>query len=250
MTTIAVIPARFESTRFPGKPLLNQTGKYLVQHVYEQVTMSCVDRVIVATDDQRIRKAVESFGGECAMTSPDHRSGTDRVAEVARTEHADIFINVQGDEPEIEPAAIDKLVSLIQDSRFSMATLACSFADVQRQGIDADPSDPNCVKVVCGNGRALYFSRSLIPHPRHSGIENAGPLLHLGIYAYTAPLLLELSSLSATPLERSESLEQLRALESGHDIAVGIVERAAVGIDTPEDYAAFVKRRAQSRPRL
>jgi 3-deoxy-manno-octulosonate cytidylyltransferase (CMP-KDO synthetase) len=243
---VAIIPARYASTRFPGKPLANETGKYLIQHVCEQVARArSIAETIVATDDQRIAEAVQSFGGRAAMTRPEHPSGTDRVAEVAESLEADVIVNVQGDEPEIEPANIDKLVSLLADDpSVQMGTLACPFP------AGADPADPNAVKVVLDRrGRALYFSRSLIPYPQ----DHAGPpgatgdpsrwLLHLGIYAYRRAFLLELAQLPPTPLEQRERLEQLRPLEHGHPLAVAIVEKATLGIDTPEDYAAFVQRR-------
>ena len=242
-SAVVIIPARFASTRFPGKPLAKETGKYLIQHVCEQVERAGrIDRVIVATDDERIAAAVASFGAECAMTRADHPSGTDRVAEVVETLDCDVVINVQGDEPEIEPAAIDLLVSLLDDGEFPMATLACRFA-----GIDAAADDPSCVKVVCGGGRALYFSRSVVPYERNRVAGFDGPLLHLGIYAYRRDFLLELASFKPSPLERVEGLEQLRVLEHGYSIAVGVVEKACAGIDTPEDYAAFVSRYRASR---
>jgi len=243
--TVAVIPARYASIRFPGKPLARQTGKYLIQHVYEQVRRArSISEVIVATDDLRIREAVESFGGRVVMTRADHPSGTDRVAEAAEGVDADLIVNVQGDEPEIEPDSIDRLVALLAcQPEVGIATLACPFA------AGANPADPNAVKVVLDRkGRALYFSRSLVPYPRDAKGRPDVPgdwLLHLGIYAYRRDFLLKLASLEPTPLERRERLEQLRALEQGQPIAVGIVERAAIGIDTPEDYAAFVER---SRP--
>jgi 3-deoxy-manno-octulosonate cytidylyltransferase (CMP-KDO synthetase) len=246
---IAVIPARYASTRFPGKPLANETGKVLIQHVYEQVARArSVTDVIVATDDDRIVKAVQSFGGRVAMTRPDHPSGTDRVAEVAATLDADVIVNVQGDEPEIEPAHIDRLVALLADNPDApVGTLACPFPP------GADPADPNANKVVLdGRGRALYFSRSLIPYPRDRAGKPDDPsrwLLHIGIYAYRRAFLLELAKLPPTPLEQRENLEQLRILENGTPIAVAIVDKAALGIDTPEDYAAFVKRQMSSRHR-
>jgi len=250
VTAIAVIPARFASSRFPGKPLAKQTGRFLVQHVWERVrAAACLDRVIVATDDERIAEAVGSFGGEVMLTRADHQSGTDRVAEVCRDLECDLVVNVQGDEPEIEPATIRRLVELLeQDDRCPMATLACPFSGIP----GSDPSDPDAVKVVVDlNGRALYFSRSLIPHPPDaaaaSGASGA-PLLHLGIYAYRRAFLLRLASWEPTPLEQLERLEQLRVLEHGHSIRVGVVARAAVGIDTPEDYAAFVQRYTTPEP--
>ena len=168
-------------------------------------------------------------------------------AEVAQTLDCDIVLNIQGDEPEIEPDAIQTLIALLKNGGdCPMATLACGFDDLARCGIDADPHDPGCVKVVIAQGRAIYFSRSLIPHPHNSIANDAGPYLHLGTYGYRREFLLKLETLEPTSLERTEGLEQLRVLEHGYDIAVGLVERAAVGIDTPEDYAAFVTRYARS----
>lgn len=242
MTAVAVIPARHASTRLPGKPLLNRTGKYLIQHVYERVSRaSRVRKVIVATDDRRIYDAVESFGGCVMMTRADHASGTDRVAEVAASIPADIIVNVQGDEPEIEPANIDRLISLLDGGADrDMATLACPFPE------DADPGDPNTVKVVMdAAGHAIYFSRSPIPYPRDGKDlkdHRADFLLHIGIYAYRRDFLLALAGTPTGRLERIEKLEQLRVLEQGSTIAVGLVDRAAIGIDTPADYEAFVKR--------
>ncbi len=244
LNTIALIPARFASTRFPGKPLAHDTGKYLIQHVYEQVSRAdAVSEVIVATDDDRIFQAVHSFGGRAEMTRADHPSGTDRVAEIAQHLDADIIVNVQGDEPELEPAHIDRLIALMADNPDApVGTLACPFPP------DADPTDPNANKVVLdARGRAMYFSRSLIPYPRDCNGQPDDParwLLHIGIYAYRRAFLLELAKLPPTPLEQREQLEQLRVLEHGHTIAVAVVDRAAVGIDTPEDYAAFVRRQA------
>lgn len=245
MTAIAVIPARYASTRLPGKPLLRDTGKYLIQHVCERIAQArSIQGMIVATDDGRIAEAVRSFGGQVVMTRADHVSGTDRVAEVAERLDADLVVNVQGDEPEMEPAAIDRLVGLLQEQpQVRMATLACPFASSE------DPSNPNKVKVVVDRqGRALYFSRALVPYPRDTQgrpTDAVGPgwYLHLGIYAYRRDFLLHLAKMPPTPLEQCERLEQLRVLENGFKIAVGIVPQAAVGIDTPEDYAAFVQRR-------
>lgn len=249
MRTIAVIPARYDAVRFPGKPLADQTGKFLVQHVYERARQAkLIDDVIVATDDKRIASAVASFGGNCIMTRKEHPSGTDRVAEVAREVDADLYANVQGDEPEIEPASIDTLVTLMRDNNHPMGTLACDFDNLAKVGIAAAPDDPNCVKVVMANDHALYFSRSHIPHPRNTGIAPA--YLHLGIYAYRREFLLNLASLAPTPLEQAEGLEQLRVLEHGFSIAVGLVKTAAVGIDTPADYEAFVKRYQTSSRRI
>lgn len=238
----AVIPARFGSTRLPGKPLLRATGKYLVQHVCERVAAArSVDRVIVATDDRRIREAVESFGVECVMTREDHATGTDRVAEVARALDADLIVNVQGDEPEIDPLHLDALMErMLADEEAAVGTLCCPFPD------GLDPRDANKVKVVLDcRQRALYFSRALIPFPREAaGVGEARTAwrLHVGVYAYRRERLLALSELPQTPLEEIERLEQLRALYYGLPVAVVDVEAAAPGVDTPDDYAAFVER--------
>lgn len=242
MKAVAVIPARYASTRLPGKPLLRETGKYLIQHVCEQAAKSSLlSGVIVATDDRRVFDAVRSCGFEARMTRADHPSGTDRVAEVASDLDADIIVNVQGDEPEMEPGAIDTLVAQIGGRRdVGIATLACPFPE------GADPSAPSAVKVVVDlRGRAMYFSRALVPFPRDGGGRSDEPsrwLLHLGMYAYRRATLLEIAKLRPTPMETAEKLEQLRFLENGYEIMVGIVDRAAVGVDTPEDYAAFVRR--------
>jgi len=249
MLVVAIIPARFGSTRFPGKPLANQTGKFLIQHVYEQVVAArCVKRCIVATDDERILSAVRSFGGQATLTRPDHPSGTDRIAEVVRGLDGrpdDIILNVQGDEPEIEPAYLDRLVErLVADPGCPVATLACPFPP------GSDPRDPHCVKVVCNRReRALYFSRALIPYPRDGQLAgDARWLLHLGVYAYRRDFLLDFSTWETSALERVEGLEQLRVLEHGHPIAVAVVPHAFAGIDTPADYERFVARcRARMR---
>ncbi len=240
---VAVIPARYASTRYPGKPLAKKTGKFLIQHVYEQVRLApLISEVIVATDDQRIADAVESFGGKVAMTRADHPSGTDRIAEVAANLECDVVVNVQGDEPEIEPVSIAQLVELLQDHpECEMATLACPFKLID----GADPKDPNAVKVrIDHNNIAVDFSRALLePETNHeSRTTDHGPLLHLGIYAYRRDFLLKFPTMAPTPLEKSERLEQMRAVENDHKIAVGLVRCAAVGIDTPEDYEAFVRR--------
>jgi len=261
LTTLAVIPARYASTRFPGKPLADKTGKYLIQHVCERVgECSKIDRVIVATDDDRIVRAVESFGGEACMTRPDHATGTDRVAEVAATlslADDDLVLNVQGDEPEIDPDALDRLLDRMNADADScrIGTLAAPFAaDGPREG-PGSPFDPNCVKVVVDvGGRALYFSRSPIPYPRETGGVVDRPsrwLLHLGAYAFRMDALRTITGggLKRTALEQAESLEQLRWLEHGLPIGVVIVEHAFVGIDTPEDYATFVER-TSGKPRF
>ncbi len=231
---VAVIPARFGSTRLPGKPLLKETGKYLIQHVYEQARRCArLGRVIVATDDERVLESVRSFGGEAVMTSLHHPSGTDRIAEAVRDVDCARVINIQGDEPEIEPGLIDTLIGLLDKAE--MATLAVPFER------PADAILPGRVKVVIDrHHNALYFSRSPIPHALGGGPP---PLLHLGLYGYTKTFLLRYVALDRTPLEQAEKLEQLRALEHGYKIKVGIVRWTSTGgIDTSEDYAAFVER--------
>ncbi len=241
MKATVIIPARYASTRLPGKPLLAETGKPLIQHVVESVQAAAtVDAIVVATDDDRIFEAVEAFGGRAVMTSPDHRCGTDRLAEAASPEKLnladdDIVVNVQGDEPDIPAQCIDQLVALIETTDAPMATLATPLPAAQA-------ADPNKVKVVmCACGMAMYFSRAMIPCDR-DGEGQTHYLLHLGIYAYRAGFLQTPSALPQTPAEKSEKLEQLRALENGYSIAVGVIDYHAAGIDTPEDYAAFVKR--------
>ena len=212
----------------------------LIQHVYEQVRRAeLVDRVFVATDDRRIIEAVHAFGGEAVMTRGDHANGTSRIAEVAGDLDAQVIVNVQADEPEIEPALIDTAIRCLDgNTSCPVATLASPFAR------DEDPADPNIVKVVLdAAGRALYFSRALIPHDR-DGDAGEPPLKHLGIYVYRRDFLLEFTQLAPTPLERIERLEQLRVLEHGHRIAVAIVTAQYHGIDTPEQYDEFVARRA------
>ncbi len=244
MAIVGIIPARFASTRLPGKPLLSDTGKPMICHVVEAAGRSKrLDRIIVATDDARIAEAVGAFGGEVAMTRLDHPSGTDRVAEViARMPEARLIVNLQGDEPEVSGATIDRLVDLLEsDLEAPMATLATPIRD------EATYRDPSCVKVVrSASGRALYFSRSPIPHHRDGPpdwlAELPAAYLHLGLYAYRRKFLLGLAEMPTSPLERAEKLEQLRVLEAGHPIALGIVEERGVGIDTPEDYRRFVER--------
>lgn len=245
---LAVIPARFASSRFPGKPLADRTGKPMIQHVVEQVTQArTIERTIVATDDQRIFDAVTAFGGEAIMTRSDHPNGTTRIAEVADLlpgSPSDIIVNVQGDEPEIEPRIIDALVQSLERQPApelggcAMATLAARF------GANEDASNPNIVKVVATQtGEALYFSRSLIPFDRdQQKLPDAQPLRHIGMYAYRRAFLLKYVTLPETPLERAERLEQLRALEHGHRIALAVVQSNSHGIDTPQQYEAFVQR--------
>jgi 3-deoxy-manno-octulosonate cytidylyltransferase (CMP-KDO synthetase) len=236
-----VIPARFAAARLPGKPLLNASGKYLIEHVYEQAVQArCADQVIVATDDVRILQAVHSFGGQCIMTRTDHVSGTDRIAEVAESLDVDAIINLQGDEPLFDPAGLDLLADLLQkDADAEVATLATPIREAETY------RNPNCVKVVCDDrGRALYFSRSPIPMVRDGDPDFATEpprfLLHLGVYAYRRATLLRLARTPPHPLEQLEKLEQLRVLGNGGIIQVGVISWAHRGVDTPEDYAAFL----------
>lgn len=238
----ALIPARFGSTRLPGKPLLKETGKYLVEHVYERVSAARrIDRVIVATDDERILDAVKGFGGNAVLTSSEHPSGTDRVAEAAAALSHEIILNVQGDEPDIDPNLLDELFEhLGAGEDVDMATAAVEIKDA------ASLASPHVVKVVLGeDGRALYFSRAPIPHGGEPGGETA-PLKHIGVYAYRRRSLLRLAKLPSVPLERSEKLEQLRALFHGMSIQVLLTDSDHHGIDTPEEYAAFVDRYKES----
>jgi 3-deoxy-manno-octulosonate cytidylyltransferase (CMP-KDO synthetase) len=240
--TAIVIPARYASRRLPGKPLLKATGKYLIQHVYEQACQSTrADAVVVATDDPRIAAAVDSFRGRVMLTRSDHPSGTDRVAEVAGQLDADVIVNLQGDEPLVDPASLDLLPDLLRDhADADVATLAVPFSSVEAW------RNPNCVKVVCdAHGRALYFSRSPIPFVRDGEPDfQARPpqfLLHLGLYAYRRPFLLRLAGAPPEPLETLEKLEQLRVLALGHRIQVGLTRHLAAGVDTYEDYLEFVR---------
>lgn len=248
MKAAIVIPARYASSRLPGKPLLRETGKYLVQHVYERALLARrASAVVVATDDPRIVAAVESFGGRVVVTRRDHASGTDRVAEVAGGLDADVFINLQGDEPLIDPASLDCLADLLaRDPLAQMATLA-----VPLSSLDAY-HNPNCVKVVRdASGRALYFSRSPVPFVRDGKPDFAARpshfLQHLGLYAYRREFLLQLAALPPQPLEQFEKLEQLRVLALGMPILVGVVEQAGLGVDTYEDYKRFVLANRNSR---
>ena len=229
---IVIIPARWASTRFPGKPLVALRGKPLVQHVWERANRAKrVGRVIVATDDMRIAEAAFAFGAEVALTSPKHPTGTDRLAEVAgKLKSAALILNVQGDEPDIAPSTIDRLVRALQDDpALGMVTAASPVAG------PADVRNPHVVKVVTDlAGRALYFSRSVIPHDRdgHRGIRY---LRHQGIYGYRREVLLAFVKWKPTPLEQAEKLEQLRALEHGIAIGVIVVRRGSVGVDVPGD---------------
>jgi 3-deoxy-manno-octulosonate cytidylyltransferase (CMP-KDO synthetase) len=240
LAAIVVIPARFGSTRFPAKIVASDTGKPLVQHVVDQAKKcKLIERVMVATDDSRIADVLRPFETSVIMTSPAHQSGTDRIAEVARGLSADIIVNVQGDEPEIEPETIDALVRRLEE--FPTDDMATACTPFPR---GADPADPNLVKVVVNTeGRAIYFSRSPIPYHRDADFsQNAAYHLHLGIYAYRRSFLLKFSGWPQTPLEKTEKLEQLRALEHGRSIYVLKIDRATHGIDTAAQYADFVKR--------
>ncbi|MCH8151736.1 MAG: 3-deoxy-manno-octulosonate cytidylyltransferase [Planctomycetes bacterium] len=269
-SAIAVIPARYASVRFPGKVLADRTGSPLIQHVYDRVRQAgLVDRVIVATDDQRIIDAVQRFGGEAVMTRPDHPNGTSRIAEAIaglgvsqasspKPQATSLIVNVQADEPDIEPDSIDLAVSTLQNHpRCVMATLASPF------GPDEDPADPNIVKVVIdAAGCAMYFSRALIPCeragsggglgsaedtalPSGRAVAPTSPLKHVGMYVYRRDFLLKYPTLSRAPLEQAEQLEQLRVLEHGYEIAVAVTNVSFHGIDTPEQYEMFVRRNEQ-----
>ncbi|MEX2092900.1 MAG: 3-deoxy-manno-octulosonate cytidylyltransferase [Pirellulales bacterium] len=253
LKSIVVIPARYASTRLPRKMLLRETGKSLLEHTYDAACQAKRPAgVVIATDHAEIARDVERFGGDFMMTSPDCQSGTDRVAEVARRlTQADVLVNVQGDEPEISPTAIDRLIEMIETNPAAgMATLSTPIRTPDQL------THPACVKVVfSAAGRALYFSRSPIPFLRDAaGLHdtaacglatfNQPPLYyqHLGLYAYRRDALLAFAALPPSSLEECERLEQLRYLQSGGEILIDVVEHAASGIDTPEDYAAFVAR--------
>jgi 3-deoxy-manno-octulosonate cytidylyltransferase (CMP-KDO synthetase) len=222
-----VIPARFASTRFPGKPLADLCGKSLIQRVWEGVRGFEADRVLVATDDDRIADAVRRFGGEVVMTSGACASGTDRVAEAAKEIVAEIVINVQGDEPFVEPSSLQALAAAFRDPEVEMATLS-------RSATPDELANPNVVKVVTDiRGDALYFSRQAIPFARNGTPPKV--FAHVGVYAYRASFLQDLSAMAPTPLEKAEALEQLRVLEHGHRIRVVPTGYTGFGIDTPED---------------
>lgn len=238
MKTLAIIPARFASTRFPGKPLVEIQGKSMVQRVYEQASKaSLVNAAVVATDDPRIFEHVLQFGGRAMMTATHHASGTDRCAEVAaHYPDTDFFVNVQGDEPFIQPEQIDLALEPLmrQSKQFAISTLAKAITHTE------DIWNTNVVKVVFGhNGQALYFSRSAIPHIRgveqDQWIQQAIFYKHIGLYAFTRQALMEVASLEKGSYEQAESLEQLRWLEQGYPIHVGITELETIGVDTPDD---------------
>lgn len=246
MRVLGIIPARYASSRFPGKALADLKGKPLIQHVYERArSAKTLDDLVVATDDRRILQAVEAFGGRAVMTSPQCPSGTDRAAEVARDEDYDLVVNIQGDEPLIHPAMIDQAAApLIEDPQIPMGTLA--------RLIDKEEElfSPHVVKVVFNHqGLALYFSRSLIPFPRELYLQHGGDLKkaaeelllsrryykHIGLYVYRRDFLLHLAGMPSSSLERAEGLEQLRVLQAGYPIKVAETQYDSVGVDTPQD---------------
>jgi len=244
-TSFIIIPARLASTRLPGKLLLRETGKPLIQHTYESARRATKPAgICVACDHPDIYQAVGAFGGQAQMTDPNAACGTDRVAEVARRmPQFDVFVNVQGDEPEIAGSSIDLAIGLLeQDPEARMSTLATPIRS--RRQLE----DPACVKVVFDRrGRAIYFSRSPIPHPREwdDRLLSATPAhfyQHVGLYAYRRDFLLKLSQMPQAEIEKIEKLEQLRVLDAGYPIVVGVVDEPTFGIDTPEDYRAFVER--------
>ena len=249
MKIVVVLPARFSSTRFAAKVLAKDTGKFLIQHTYEQACLAKLpEKVIIAADNEKVVAAAETFGAECIMTSVEHKSGTDRIAQAVADMDVDIVVNLQADEPEIDPVNIDYLAELlINNPDYPMATLSAEFQNAEQV------ADPNIVKVITDcNDAAIYFSRFPIPYDREkSGTGNVQQYLrHLGIYAYRKEFLLKITSLPQTPLEKIEKLEQLRAIENGYSILVGKVEHTCDGIDTPEQYAEFVARYNANREAL
>ena len=235
MKFIAIIPARYASTRFPGKPLAILGGKPVIQRVYEQA-LKVLDEAYVATDDERIAETVSRFGGKAVMTASTHKSGTDRLQEAATKLHtdADVIINIQGDEPFIHPSQLTTIKQLFDDSMTQIATLGKPFESIEAA------ENPNSPKIVCDvNGYAMYFSRSIIPFvrgkERTEWLQHFPFMKHLGIYAYRREILNEITRLPQSSLELAESLEQLRWLQNGYRIKVGTTQIETVGIDTPED---------------
>ena len=235
MKFIGIIPARYASTRFPGKPLAILGGKTVIQRVYEQAS-SVLEEAYVATDDERILQAVEKFGGHAVMTRADHKSGTDRIEEAAEKigTDADVIINIQGDEPFIQPSQIETLMRLFDNPTTQIGTLGKRFESMEAT------LNPNSPKIVTDlQGFALYFSRSVIPYVRGQEqgewLRHYPYLKHLGLYAYRREVLREITMLPQSPLEKAESLEQLRWLENGYRIRVGLTDVETVGIDTPDD---------------
>ncbi len=247
MKTTIIIPARYASTRLPGKLLLDHTGKPLLQHTWEKaLQVEGIDNVIIATDDQRIIDAVNKFGGNAVMTDKSHTTGSARIAEAACQIDSDIIVNIQGDEPEIDPTIVAKLVKLQIRANTFCSTVACPFNNEPLTG-PGSPEDHAAVKIVtkgpddAGITHAVYFSRQKIPYTNQN--NSAFPyLMHIGIYVFSRDSLRRFAAHSPTPLEQAENLEQLRILEMGERIAVLSAQCSSPGIDTPEDYAAFVKR--------
>ena len=231
LSVVAIIPARYESTRLPGKPLVDIAGKPMIEHVYKRACAArSVGVVIIATDDERICDAAETFGGRAQLTSRSHLSGTDRLAEIAANLTADLIVNVQGDEPLIDPAAIDSAIEPFRtDSRLQMTTLRKKITD------RSELHDPNVTKVVIDrDGYAMYFSRAPIPFTR-DGSPDATAWRHIGLYVYRRTTLLRLTSLTPTEMERAEALEQLRAIEHGIRIKTVETRHNSLGVDTPDD---------------
>jgi 3-deoxy-manno-octulosonate cytidylyltransferase (CMP-KDO synthetase) len=234
LTSIVVIPARYESTRFPGKVLALIAGRPMIEHVYRRASRARgIARVLVATDDDRIVCAVEGFGGEALMTSASHQTGTDRLAEVAARIECDVVVNVQGDEPLVEPAMIEQTIAPFRDDpALQMTSLRARITDA------AELDDPNVVKVVVDrHDSALYFSRAPIPFSRDRPAAGGGPWRHVGLYAYRRSFLPRFAALPPSPLEQTERLEQLRALEHGVRIKVVETPHFSIGVDTPADLA-------------
>jgi 3-deoxy-manno-octulosonate cytidylyltransferase (CMP-KDO synthetase) len=229
---VAIVPARLAATRLPNKPLVDLAGKTMIQRVYERAKQArTLADVLIATPDAEIIAAVEAFGGQAVLTSPEHRTGTDRVAEAARTlpDDVGVIVNVQGDEPLLDPATIDTVAApLLADDSLVMSSLMCPLPEGRE-------TDPNVVKVVCDlSGFALYFSRAGLPYCRNTDVPY-GPRQHVGLYAYRRDFLMRYTTLAPTPLEQVESLEQLRVLEHGYRIRLVWTDRAPESVDTPED---------------
>ena len=248
MKAVAIIPARYDSTRLPGKVLLDRTGKPLILHVVESIQSALsIDRVVVATDDDRVRDAVLAFGGQVVLTGSDCKNGTERLAEAAEKldlPDETIVVNVQGDEPEMPPQCVDRVVELLAGSDADVATLAAPMSEAEAQL-------SNMTKVVFDvHGRAMYFSRAKIPCDRDSE-GGVNYFLHHGIYAYRAEFLRVYRGLASTPAEQAEKLEQLRVLEHGYKIIVGVVDYRPCRIDTPDEYEQFVAKvtSQQGRPK-
>lgn len=244
MKFIAIIPARYTSTRFPGKPLADMAGKTMIQRVYEQVKQA-VEDVYVATDDKRIASVVEEFGGKAIITSSDHRSGTDRIYEAYTiiNKDFDVIINVQGDEPFIHPSQIETLKECFDNKKVELATLVKPFR--KEDGFDALFNSNSPKVVINKNNEAIYFSRSIIPYIRDAHhtewLDKHTFYKHIGMYAYRPDILAEITKLPQSSLEKAESLEQLRWIENGYHIKVGYTDIETIGVDTPEDLEKALK---------